>query len=65
MYSVPLKSNSLVMVDLTARRASHIPLLSSFKSARDSFVRTLGAEVGNWHMMTDLLDQTNCVVSFV
>ncbi|PNF24075.1 hypothetical protein B7P43_G04705, partial [Cryptotermes secundus] len=57
-------SNSLVMVDLTARRASHIPLLSTFKSTRDSFVRTLGAEIGNWHIMTALLGQTNCVILY-
>jgi hypothetical protein len=60
-----LKSNSLVAVDVTAGRARNIPLASSFKSARESFARTLGVEVGNWHMSTDVLDQTNSVVSCI
>ncbi|GFG34443.1 hypothetical protein Cfor_05032 [Coptotermes formosanus] len=57
-------SNSLVAVDVTAGRARNIPLASSFKSARESFARTLGVEVGNWHMSTDVLDQTNSVVLY-
>jgi hypothetical protein len=53
------------MVDVADRRASQIPLLSTFKSATESFARTMGAEVGNWRMVTSLLDQTNCVVRCV
>jgi len=53
------------VVDLTARRASQIPLLSTFKSVRESFAWTVGAEVGSWCMVTDMLDQTDSVVSCV
>ncbi|XP_021936474.1 von Willebrand factor A domain-containing protein 8 isoform X2 [Zootermopsis nevadensis] len=57
-------SNRLIVVDLTARRANQIPLLSTFRSATEGFARTMGTEVGNWHMMTDMLDQTNSVILY-
>ncbi|XP_069677328.1 von Willebrand factor A domain-containing protein 8 isoform X2 [Periplaneta americana] len=57
-------SNCLAMVNLSTARAHKIPLLSSIESARDSFARTLGAQVGNWRMVTSILSQTDTVVLF-
>ncbi|PSN51375.1 von Willebrand factor A domain-containing protein 8, partial [Blattella germanica] len=57
-------SNGLALVDLNAARAHHIPLLSTFESAKGSFARTFGAEVGNWHMLTDMLRQNGTVVLY-
>lgn len=57
-------SNGLAVVDLNAGRAHIIPLLSTFESAKGSFARTLGADVGNWRMRTDMLSQHGAVVLY-
>ena len=49
-------------MDLNAAKAHNVPLLSTYESAKGSFARTLGANVGNWHMLTDMLSQHGTVV---
>ncbi|KAJ9594055.1 hypothetical protein L9F63_014532, partial [Diploptera punctata] len=57
-------SNGLALVDLVAGRSHNIPLLSTFESAKGSFARTLGTNIGNWHMRTNMLSQHGVMVLY-